>query len=151
MRVETILTCFDGSSAGEEQLRSAIHAAHWFDAELSVASVAYLPDTGPEAARVSDPETSRRVAVREAMDRARMVFGRLEAERVRGTAFPFVTTRKAMTGQFDCLSHFADVTVRPGSFGPSEDGSPRFGDACFIDPAVLQGRRRGPDAGSRRH
>ena len=121
MLVQTVLTWFDGSLEGEEQLQSAIDAALWFDAHLSVASISYVPEFRRAAQYTPDRAVFRMQAAREALDRTRLVFARLEAQDVPGVAFPFVTTRTDFKRQFEALSSYADVIVQSETSPPVED------------------------------
>lgn len=115
MEVKTVLTYFDGSSESEERFRSAMEVARWFDADLSVACIAYVPEFRRTGQYAPDIDALRVDATENARDRARRACSRLEAENVRGVAFAFITTRGDFERQFEGLSHYADVTVRSGS------------------------------------
>ena len=126
MLVQTVLTWFDGSPEGEEQLQSAIDAALWFDAHLSVASISYVPEFRRAAQYTPDRAMLRMQAAREALDRTRLVFDQLEAQGVSGVTFPFVTTWADFKRQFKGLSRCADVIVQSETSLLIEDGTLPF-------------------------
>ncbi len=126
MLVQTVLTWFDGAPEGEEQLQSAIDAALWFDAHLSVASISYVPEFRRAAQCTPDHAVLRMQAAREALDRTRLVFDQLEAQGVSGVTFPFVTTRADFKRQFKGLSRCADVIVQSEMSLLIEDGTLPF-------------------------
>ncbi|WP_278923629.1 MULTISPECIES: hypothetical protein [Pseudophaeobacter] len=127
MLVQTGLTWFDGSPEGEAQLQSAIDVALWFKAHLSVASVSYIPEFRPSAQYTPERIVLRMQAVKEALDRTRLVFARLDAQDVPGVAFPFVTTRKNFKRQFKGLSRCADIIVQSETLRLIEDRASPFG------------------------
>lgn len=126
MLVQTVLTWFDGAPEGEEQLQSAIDAALWFDAHLSVASISFVPEFRRAAQYSPDRAVLRMQAAKEALDLTRLVFARLEAQGVHGVAFPFVTTRADFKRQIKGLSRCADVIVQSETSLLIEDGTLPF-------------------------
>lgn len=131
MLVETILTAFDGSPEGEEQLQSAIDVAHWFEAHLSVAAVAYLPDFRCTTEYTPDFNALRQRAEAEASARGRLALARLAQQGVRGEAIALVTTRADLDRRFNLLAQEADVTVQAKSVRPP---------AASMDPCMSVAR-----------
>lgn len=112
MRHSIVLTFYDGSQQSTAQLNSAIEVARWFDAEMSVAAVAYLPEYDSSAPPCSDVAAIRKQATTTALERSREIFSVLAAQKVSGGAFPFLTTRESFERQFACLASYADLVVR---------------------------------------
>lgn len=117
MRHSIVLTFYDGSQQSMAQLNSAIEVARWFDAEMSVAAVAYLPEYDSAAPPCSDVIAIRKQATTTALERSREIFAVLATQKVSGGAFPFLTTREGFERQFACLSRYADLVVRSNGEG----------------------------------
>ncbi|WP_020042010.1 hypothetical protein [Salipiger mucosus] len=113
MRVKTVLTYWDGSPAGDQQLQAAIDTAQWFDAALHVASVAYEHDltTCSDPGGLARGVISRR-AIREAGKRTRQATAHIQNAGLDGEAFPMVATRASLPEQFALLEREADVVVQ---------------------------------------
>ncbi|WP_353474564.1 hypothetical protein PVT71_21700 [Salipiger sp. H15] len=111
MIVQTVLTYFDGSDLGQEQLRAAIDAALWFDAQLSVAAVVFLPGKSPDSFGPLDPDPGHRSAWDSAGVLAMRLFKSLADAGVSGDAFPLVTSKASFAREFASLAQQADVVV----------------------------------------
>ena len=108
MRVRKVFTFWDGTPQREEQLQTAIEAASFFEARLSVAAVAY--DSEESAKPTCDEQWMR--TVEEAKARVREIYARLKTEDVPGDAFPLVTTRSSLDDRINVLRDYADVLVQ---------------------------------------
>ncbi|MBE9638781.1 hypothetical protein [Salipiger mangrovisoli] len=111
MKVQTVLTYFDGSNHGREQLQAAIDAALWFDAQLTVVSVVYVPNSGPGSFGPLDPDPAAKSARVTASILARRVSKWLEEAGVRGDAFPFAASKATFAREFSSLARYVDVVV----------------------------------------
>lgn len=142
MPVKTILTYVDRAPGDEAQLAVAIAAARRFDAHLSVAAVAYLPeivvDPFPGIAAPTQEARERARAAEEARDLARVTSDKLAAEDIRGDAAALVTSSSQLSRDFGEWALFADLVVLQ-RFGAGDEGPERaaFEGALFHGEAAV--------------
>lgn len=115
MPIKSILTWVDHSEHAKARLDMAVAAAKRFDAHLSVASICFLPeipvDIDSMAYAMPDFEAMREGARKEADSLARDAAAKIQAEAMRGDAFPLTTTAAGFAREIGQKARYVDLVV----------------------------------------
>lgn len=115
MPVKSILTYWNGSPSSEKQVAAAIATARHYDAHLSIAAIGYEPELPGDAySAYGDLPIREELHDRAQAEADKLVAEatrRLEAEALRGEAYPLVTTPAGLPHRFGDSARYVDLVV----------------------------------------